>query len=67
MQSRYHYQQQKFKKVVGLMKGELVGRTMTEFTRLTPKAYSYLIDDGNSDKMCKKNEYSNLMIMKTDC
>ena len=36
------------------MKGELVGRTMTEFTRLTPKAYSYLIDDGNSDKMCKK-------------
>ena len=49
------------------MKGELVGRTMTEFTRLTPKAYSYLIDDGNSDKMCKKNEYSNLMIMKTDC
>ena len=46
------------------MKGELFGRTMTEFTRLTPKTYFYLIDDGNSDKMYKKrifqfNDYEN--------
>ena len=36
--------------VIGLIKDELEGKTMTEFAALRPKAYSYLLDDGNSDK-----------------
>ena len=49
------------------MKSEIVGRTMTEFTRLRPKTYFYLIDDGNSDTMYKKrilqlNDYENWLL-----
>ena len=38
------------KKVMGLMKNELRGTIMTEFAALRPKTYSYLMDDGHSDK-----------------
>ena len=43
----------KNKKVIGLMKDELGGKIMTEFAALRPKIYSYLMDDGNSDKKAK--------------
>ena len=35
------------------MKDELGGNIMTEFVGLGPKTFSYLIDDGNSDKKAK--------------
>ena len=44
---------EKNKKVIGLMKDELGGKIMTEFAALIPKACSYLMDDGNSDKKAK--------------
>ena len=43
----------KNEKVIGLMKDELGGKVMTEFVALIPKTYSYLMDDGNSDKKAK--------------
>ena len=41
---------EKIKKVIGLVKDELGRKIMTKFVALRPKTYSYLIDDGNSDK-----------------
>ena len=35
------------------MKNELGGKIMREFAALKPKTYSYLMDDGNSDKKAK--------------
>ena len=43
----------KNKKVIGLMKGELGGRVITEFVALRPKTYSYLTDDYKEDKKAK--------------
>ena len=43
----------KNKKVIGLMKDELGGKIMAEFAALRPITYSYLMDDGNSNKKAK--------------
>ena len=43
----------KNKKVIGLMKDELGGKTITEFVTLRPKTYSYLTEDGKEDKKAK--------------
>ena len=43
----------KNKKVIGLMKDKLGEKILTEFVALIPKAFSYLIDDSNSDKKDK--------------
>ena len=43
----------KNKKVIRLIKDKLGRKIMTEFVALTPKTYSYLMDDGNSDKNAK--------------
>ena len=41
------------KKVTGLIKYKFGGKIMREFAALRPKIYSYLMDDGNSDKKSK--------------
>ena len=39
--------------VIGMMKDKLGGKIITEFAAVRPKIYSYLMDDGNSDKKTK--------------
>ena len=52
------------KKVIGLMKGELVGDIITEFVALRPKAYSYITNDfiemkrAKGTKKCVVNKMS---------
>ena len=41
------YQKEEIKKVIGLMKDGLSGKTVTKFVGLRAKTYSHLIDDGN--------------------
>ena len=43
----------KNKKVIGLMKDELGGKTLAGFVALKPKTYSYLTDDCKEDKKTK--------------
>ena len=40
------------------MKDKLGGKIRTEFVTLRPKTYSYLMDDGNSDKKAKGTKKS---------
>ena len=49
-------QKKKNRKVIGLMKDQLSGKTMTEFVALRSKTYSYLMDNCNSDKKAKGTE-----------
>ena len=46
----------KNKKVIGLMKDKLGRKIMTEFVALRPKTYSYLMDNGNTDKKAKRTK-----------
>ena len=57
----------KNKRVIGLMKDELGGKIISKFVALRPKSYSYLMDDGNTDKkakglMIKFNDYKNCLM-----
>ena len=47
-----------YKKVIGLMKHELGGKTITKFVGLRGKTYSYLIDGGNQDNKSKSAQKS---------
>ena len=52
MKSIDHYLKEK-NKVIGLMIDELGGKIISEFAALSPKTYSYLMDDGGSNKKAK--------------
>ena len=52
-------QKKKIKKVIGLIKDELRGKIMTEFGALRPETYSYIMDDGNSNKKAKGKNMCN--------
>ena len=43
----------KNKKVIGLIKDKLGGKTMTGFAALRPKTYSYVMDDSSNDSKAK--------------
>ena len=46
----------KNKKVIGLIKVDLGRKIMTEFAALRPKAYSYLIDNGDENKKARSTK-----------
>ena len=39
--------------MIGIMKDKIGEKILTEFVGLRPKKYSYLIDEGSSDKKTK--------------
>ena len=49
----YHYEKEKSRKVIGLMKDELGRKIMTKLIGLRTKTLSYLIDYGGEDKKAK--------------
>ena len=44
-----HYQQEKIKNLIELMKEDLDGRIKTKFVGLRARTYSYLIEVGSED------------------
>ena len=54
-----HCLKEKNEKVIGLMKNELRGKVMSESVAIRPKTYSYLMDDGNSDKKWRNKKVRN--------
>ena len=56
---------EKNKKIVGLIKDKLDGKTMKKFIGIRAKTYSYLIGDGSEDKKVKgTKENLSLKIIK---
>ena len=53
MNEKGYYQNEKNKKVTGLIKDELGWKIITEIVGLRAKIYIYLIDDGSEDKIAK--------------
>ena len=53
MNQTRHYQKEKSRKVIGLMKDELAGIIKIKFVGLRAKTYSQLTDDGSKDKKAK--------------
>ena len=51
-----HCLQERKKKVIGSIKNELGGKIMKQLVARRPKTYSYLMDDGNSDKKAKRTK-----------
>ena len=56
MKSIDHCLLEKNKKYIGLMEDKIGGKIMTEFAALRPKTYSYLMDDGDSNKEAKETK-----------
>ena len=54
-----HYQKEKNKKVISVMKDELGGKIMKKFVGLRGKTYSYLINDGSEDEKAKETKKKN--------
>ena len=53
MNQKNHYLKEKNKKVIGLMKDELVREVMREVAAWRPETYSYLTDDNDGNKKRK--------------